>query len=257
MCSRKVCKICVEGCVFFMCNFVFAVSPSGVCSLVSRRSGRRLSGSAFSACVRAVSRSVLWSGRFPLSRLASLLRRLRARREWRRNDPACFAAAFPAAVASASAAGSRLFLFSPAFVAALSHGCPLRFLLSVFRWPVRSAVVLALCRVFLSSPVALSLVPRPVRVAFLRASLFAFGFSVSGRCDPSRAVAWLSRSALSPSLVPVFSGVASVAGLSAGLAALARCLFWLSCRSPLGRGCPPAVAPSLALLARLVAASLS
>ena len=230
-----------------MCSFVFAVSPSGVCSLVSRRSGRRLSGGAVSACARAVRRSVLWSGRYPLPRLRSLLRRLRVRR----------LPGFPPLppAPSASSAGSRLFLFSPAFVSACSRGCPLRFLLSVFRWPVRSAVVLALCRVFLSAPSDLARVPASVRASFLRASLSALGFSVSGRCPVPRASSWLSSRALSPASVPSFSGVASVGGLSSALSSLSRCLRWLCGRS--SRGCPPAVAPALALLASLVASSLA
>ena len=157
-------------------------------------------------------------------------------------------------VPAASIAGSRLFLSSPAFVSALSAGCPVRFLLSVFRWPVRSAVVLCLCRVFLSRSSALLLVPRSVRVSFLRACLSSLGYSVSGRAPVSVTSSWLSRRALSPSAVPSFCGVASVGGLSAGLSALSRCLRWLGCR---GSSCPPAVAPALALLAFLVASSLA
>ena len=42
--------------VFVLSRFVFAVSPSGVCFVASRRSGRRLSGGALSACLRAVVR---------------------------------------------------------------------------------------------------------------------------------------------------------------------------------------------------------
>lgn len=44
--------------VFVVSRFVFSVSPSGVCAVVSRRSGRRLSGAALSACLSAVLRSV-------------------------------------------------------------------------------------------------------------------------------------------------------------------------------------------------------
>lgn len=228
-----------------MSAFVFVVSSSGACWLASRRSGRRLSGGAVSACLRAVSRSVLWSGRWSKAKLSSVLRRIRVRR-------------LPGGVTpSASFAGSRLFLSSSAFGAACLRGCPLCFLLSVFRWPVRSAVVLALCRVFLSAPVALSRLPRSVRARFLRVALASLGFSVAGRCVPSRAVSWLLPRSLAPASVPVFSGVASVGGLSAGLSALSRCLAWLSARAPSGRGCPPAVAPALALLAALVASSLA
>lgn len=157
-------------------------------------------------------------------------------------------------VPSASVAGSRLFLSSPAFVSALSAGCPVRFLLSVFRWPVRSAVVLCLCRVFLSRRSALLLVPRPVRVAFVRACLSSLGYSVSGRAPIPVASSWLLRRALPSARVPSFSGVASLGGLVAGLSSLSRCLRWLVAR---GSSCPPAVAPALALLAALVVSSLA
>lgn len=44
--------------VVFFVSFVFSVSPCGVCSVVSARSGRRLSGAALSACLGALRRSV-------------------------------------------------------------------------------------------------------------------------------------------------------------------------------------------------------
>lgn len=50
-----------------MSNFVFVVSPSGICSVASSRSGRRLSGSALSACARAVLRAVRCSVHVPAS----------------------------------------------------------------------------------------------------------------------------------------------------------------------------------------------
>lgn len=238
-----------------MSAFVFVVSSSGACWLASRRSGRRLSGGAVTACCRAVARSVrvLVSVRGRVLSLSYRRPVVPAFRGGRFSVSAAPVASPP----SASSAGSRLFLSSSTFGAACLRGCPLRFLLSVFRWPVRSAVVLALCRVFLSAPVALSRLPRSVRVRFLRVALSALGFSVAGRCTPSHAVSWLLPRSLAPASVPVFSGVASVGGLSEGLSALSRCLAWLSARAPLGRGCPPAVAPALALLAALVASSLA
>lgn len=47
--------------VFLVCSFVFSVAPSGVCSFVSARSGRVLSGGAVRACSLAVLRRVVRS----------------------------------------------------------------------------------------------------------------------------------------------------------------------------------------------------
>lgn len=219
-----------------MAGFVFAVAPSGVCSVVSVRSGRRLSGGALSACLRAVLRRVVRASvRVPVSWLPVPV------------EP----------VVSASGAGSRLFLLSSSFRAVLAQGaCPVSFLLSVFRWPVRSALLLCLCRVFLSVPDALAVVPRSVRVSFLRSALSSLGFSVSGRVNPKRAVVWLRSRSLLSCPVPEFHGVVQSSALVSALASLSRCLRWLSARSVLGCGCPPALRPAVGLLAGLVARSL-
>lgn len=233
-----------------MSSFVFSVAPSGLCVLRSRRSFRRLSGGAVSACSRAVLAPV--ASRSAVTRnVARAIRRSRALRALPVVVPA-------PVVPPASLSGSRLFLLSTSFASVLRAGkCPLRFLLSVFRWPVRSALVLCLCRVFLSRPDALLAVSRNVRVAFLRSALASLGYSVSGACPPRLALSWLCPRRENPSSVPLFSGLASPAGLSDALSSLSRCLRWLSARTVAGKGCPPAIRSSLALLASLVASSLA
>lgn len=67
----------VGGLVVFFVSFVFSVSPCGVCSVVSARSGRRLSGGALSACCAAVVRASRRSSA-PLRFRAFLARRCSA-----------------------------------------------------------------------------------------------------------------------------------------------------------------------------------
>lgn len=152
-----------------------------------------------------------------------------------------------------SVAGSRLFLEEPEFLAALGRGCPVRFLLKVYNWPVRSAVVLCLCRVFLGGGGAVLRVPAVVRKEFVRACMTVLGYSVSGRAPAGVCLEWLSKKAIKPKEVPVFHGVASVSGVTAGLRMLSRGLFWLARRD---QKCPGAVRSAVALLGALVAATL-
>lgn len=165
----------------------------------------------------------------------------------------CVSAPVAAPAVSASRAGSRLFLESPEFRQAVAVGCPVRFLLGVFRWPVRSALVLCLCRVFLSGGGRLGVVSVAVRRRFLRACMSSLGYSVSGRASVAVCRSWLASRALKPDLVSRFHGVASVSGVEAGLSALAGGLEWLCSR---GGGCPGAVRSALGLLGWLVAQSL-
>lgn len=214
-----------------MVGFVLAVSPSGVCSFRSRRSFRVLSGGAVAACCGAVRRSVR-----SVRRGASRGR-------------------VSAVVPAASLAGSALFLSSSAFASALSSGCPVSFLSSVFSWPVRSAVLLCLARVFLSRRGRLAslpcgvlcLLPVAVRSSFVSAAASCLGVAPS-----SLALSSLSLSVGVPR-VPRFSGVVSLPAVVGVLSSLSRCLRWLSRRG----GCPRALRPVLALVAALVARSLA
>lgn len=87
--------------VFFVCRFVFAVSPSGVCSFVSRRSGRRLSGGAVSACARAVVRAV----RVPFSGVLVSPSAFRAAWRWLRSPRPVPSLRFPPVPAFSSRSG--------------------------------------------------------------------------------------------------------------------------------------------------------
>lgn len=172
--------------------------------------------------------------------------------------PASAPAPLPAPVApvsSASVSGSLLFLSSPAFVSAVSSGrCPVSVALSVFRWPLRSAVLGSLVRVlasrFVRSVVSSSPSVRSAARGFARVAVSALGFSVSGRFSSPACSRFLARLAVSSPVPPSFwcSGVSSGALLRA-FRSLSSCLRWLSARAPFGRACPPALRP---LLARLV-----
>lgn len=226
-----------------MSRFVLAVSPSGVCSFRSSRSFRVLSGGAVRACSLAV------------------LRRVRSPRS------------LPVVVASpvlpsASVSGSALFLSSPAFLSPVASGaCPVAVSLSVFRWPVRSAVLLSCLRALSSwrvrSAVAGGAVPRGVLSGFVRSALVALGFSCSGRfLSPrarSRLVAFLGSCGCRSVVVPAFPVVRVLpSALCSAFSSLSRCLAWLSRRaSPSGRvGCPPALRPALSRLVLAVVAVL-
>lgn len=167
------------------------------------------------------------------------------------------------AVAPASSCGSRLWLSSPAFLAAVRAGaCPVSLCLRVFRWPVRSALLGALAVGFLSRrvrEVLCSAAFRPVLVSFVRSALAALGFSVSGRwlSRAPAAASFLSRVAsgswgcFPPELFRAVrvSGGFSSSALFAAFRALSRCLSWLASRSAVGRGCPPALRGGLAVVA--------
>lgn len=158
------------------------------------------------------------------------------------------------AVWSASGAGSALWLSSPAVVSAVASGaCPVSLALSVFRWPVRSAVLWALAsalgsRSFRVSPSLLG--------AFVSAGLSALGWRFSsGRGVPAgvgrgRAVSsfLLRRVAPSPACVSAWAGSASfsVSAVVSALRSLVRCLGWLASRSAGRVSCPPALRPALA-----------
>lgn len=152
---------------------------------------------------------------------------------------------------SASGAGSALFLRSSPFLAAVSRGvCPVSLCLSVFRWPVRSAVLLCLLRVC-AAPAVLPSVPRAVLVSFCRAGLASLGFSGAFlRVPPAVVLRFLG--AFSLPALPRFSGVCRPRAVSAAFSSLASSLSWL-CSSRGGRrGCPPACRGALAgLLVRV------
>ena len=146
----------------------------------------------------------------------------------------------------ASGAGSALFLSSPAFLSAVASGvCPVSVCLSVFRWPVRSAVLLVLLRVC-AAPAVLRAVPRSVLVSFCSAGLASLGFRGAFlSCPPASVVRFLGGFSVPP--LPRFSGVCRASAVSSAFSALSRCLSWLG-----GRGCPPACRGALAgLLVRV------
>lgn len=165
-------------------------------------------------------------------------------------------------VFSASGAGSVLWLASPAVVSAVAGGaCPVSLALSVFRWPVRSAVLWSLWAGLLRSRVGgFSGVPSGVLSSFLREALRALGWRFSAsRGVPPR----FSRSCVVRDFLRLRFGVAPVSALAflrpsvsfsssavvSGLRSVSRCLAWLSARSAGRVSCPPALRPALASLA--------
>lgn len=155
----------------------------------------------------------------------------------------------PALPPSRAFAGSRLFLSSPAFLSRVASGaCPVGLSLSVFSWPVRSAVLLSLLRVLSSPRVfgAVGFLPgiRPVLSRFLAVGLRALGVS---------SLSGLSRFA--PPVVPSFPVVSvRVSSLFAAFSSLSRCLAWLLRRGCL---CPSSLRPALASLLSVVASLLA
>ena len=146
-----------------------------------------------------------------------------------------------------SRSGSALFLSSPDFLVPVASGaCPVRLVLSVFRWSVRSAVLLVLLRVSCSDAV-LSAVPRPLLVKFCVVGLASLGFSGS---LPGDALPFLGAFPVAP--VPSFSGRCSPVSVVAGFSSVGRCLAWLGSSRGGRRGCPSACRPALAALLRVV-----
>lgn len=290
---REFWASCLWG-LFVVSRFVFVVSPSGSCWLASRRSGRRLSGGAVSACLRAVVRASRRSAA-GLRRRASLARPCPlalalgscARCLYASSCPGSSALRLPVpplrfssprppaaplgswagmrglsavpGLPGASGSGSAAFLLSPAFRSAVASGsCPVALCLSVFSWPVRSAVLWALARVFVSPGVRALVAPGGSLAAlgaeFVRASLASLGFSSSGRfwSSPARlSRAWdflRLRAGRFPSAFSSLSGLCSPAAVRSALSGVARCLWWLGRRSGSCGGvwCPPAVRPALA-----------
>lgn len=173
----------------------------------------------------------------------------------------------PLPSSSRSLVGSRLFLSSSLFLRPVAAGrCPVSVCLSAFGgWPVRSAVLLSLCRVLSSFRVWSALWPSPAfrraRLACLRAGWRALGLpalrGLAGSGGVSPAVWWrvcrfvpVVPSGLVPSFFVV--GVSSRAVVSA-LSSLARCLRWLVSRSSALVPCPPALVPALSALVRALA----
>lgn len=182
---------------------------------------------------------------------------------------------------SASFAGSRLFLGSPAFLSAVGAGsCPVSVLSSVFRWPVRSAVLLGLARVLSvapcprsgsglpsASPVSLGgVVSGPLPPAFVSAvsgcvsALWRLlGFPAlwgAGRVGLLRGWRLSARlSSLPASPVPPFafspSSVSWPAVVSL-LSSVSRCSWWLVRRSSAVVPCPPALRPAVVALLRVL-----
>ena len=197
-----------------MSCFVFAVDPSGVCTLRSKKTFRRLAGGAYTECQKAILRHVK--------------RNIIVRK------------------ATAETSGSRLFLKDRRFHAVLSaKACPVTYLLGVYKWPVRSAVLLTLCRIFLSKPYALRLIPRRIREDFVKVAAKSLGQGKS-------AISIFQRERIKFDDVPMLSGVASVEGVTSAFKSLTRCLNWLNHRN----GCPGALRGSLGLLGALVLLSL-
>lgn len=166
-------------------------------------------------------------------------------------------------VFSASGGGSALWLSSPEVARAVAGGaCPVSLACSVFRWPVRSAVLWALWPALLRVGVGgLDGVPVGVLAGFVREALRALGW----RFSPARGVPPFSR-LFSPVVVdflrvrcgvapsPVASWLSpsvsfSSSGVCSALRSVSRCLAWLSARSGGRVSCPPALRPALASVA--------
>lgn len=153
---------------------------------------------------------------------------------------------------SAPFAGSALFVSSPSFLAFVASGrCPVSLCLSVFRWPVRSAVLLVLLRV--SVPSVLALVPRSVLVSFVSAGLRSLGFP--GSASSPRVVVLRFLGSFSVPPVPSFSGRCFPSAVASAFSSLSRCLLWL-CSAGRG-GCPGACRGALAGLVSVVSRFLS
>lgn len=226
----------------------------GVWCFVSCRSGRVLSGGAVSVCRSALLRRGLLGFALllgsPVCRavvrgfgvsssprgFASFVRSLR------RPAPLALPAPSAPSAPSVSSSGSALFLLSPAFLSAVASGrCPVSLCLSVFRWPVRSAVLLSLLRVS-CAPAVLRALPRSLLLSFVRVGLASLGFrGVFRPSAPLPALRFLGGCPVAS--VPSFSGVCRASSVGAGFASVGRCLSWLL-RS--GRGCPGACRPALA-----------
>ena len=122
--------------------------------------------------------------------------------------------------------------------------------LSVFRWPVRSAVLLVLLRVS-CAPAVLRAVPRSVLVAFCRVGLASLGFSGAFLSCPFVFVLRFLGGFRVPA-VPRFSGRCRPRAVSAAFSSLSSSLSWLLSPAGGGRGCPPACRGALAGLLLVV-----
>ncbi len=267
LCGGLVVRACVRsfsplGVFVVVCSFSFVrfgfrfglVVRGGRWVFVSCRSGRVLSGGAFLACRAALLRCGLvsaaflaGSSAFPGVLVPGAFSSSSAPRP-SRSRASFLPVPVPAPVVPvppASASGSALFLSSPAFSSALASGlCPVSLCLSVFRWPVRSAVLLCLLRVC-SAPAVLRSVPRSLLSSFCAVGLASLGFRGAFlSCPPSVVLRFLGGFPLP--VVPRFSGVCRSSAVCSAFSALSRCLAWLGSPRGGGRGCPPACRGALA-----------
>lgn len=147
---------------------------------------------------------------------------------------------------TASDAGSMLFLRSDDFKKAVARGaCPVSLCLSVYRWPVRSAVFLCLTRVC-SSPAVLEAIDAVTLVAFCRTALKSLGFyGAFLKLGFSQELINILGTFPAPE-TPIFSGVCKPRAVSVAFESLTSSLSWLS--SGTRKGCPVACKGPLARL---------